>query len=64
MKTVKLPKCKAWNFKEFSYVYEANEDPSKVTKIFCLACKEFYAHKKHKLQKLKGKSERCSMWLD
>ena len=40
MKTVKLPKCKASNFKEFSYVYEANEDPSKVTKIFCLACKD------------------------
>ena len=48
---VKLSKCKAWNFKEFSYVHEDTE----VTKICCLVCKEFYADSKHELQKLKGK---------
>ena len=49
---VKQLRCKAWNFKEFSYVYEDTEDPLKVTKIFCLVCKEFYADNKHKLPKL------------
>ena len=52
---VKQLSCKAWNFKEFSYVCEDTEDPLKVTKIFCLVCKEFYADSKHKLQKLKWK---------
>ena len=50
-----LLKYKAWNFKDFSYVYENTEDPSKVKKIFCLVCKEFQADNKHKLQKFKGK---------
>ena len=36
-----LLKYKAWNFKDFSYVYEDTVDPSKVKKIFCLVCKEF-----------------------
>ena len=52
---VELSKCKACNFKEFSYDCEDTEDPSKVAKIFCLVCKEFYADNKHELQKLKGK---------
>ena len=52
---VELSKCKACNFKEFSYDFEDTEDPSKVAKIFCLVCKEFYADNKHELQKLKGK---------
>ena len=50
-----LLKYKAWNFKDFSYVYEDTVDPSKVKKIFCLVCKEFQADNKHKLQKFKGK---------
>ena len=61
---VELSKCKTWNFKEFSYVCEDTEDPSKVTKIFCLVCKEFYTDNKHELRKLKRESERCSTWLD
>ena len=42
---VKLSKCKAWNFKDFSYVSGDNEDTSKVTKTFHLVCKELYADK-------------------
>ena len=49
---VKLSKCKASNFKEFSCLWRHCRS-SKVTKIFCLACTEFYADNKYERQKLK-----------
>ena len=39
---VELSKAKEWNLKEFSFLCVDVGDLSKVTKIVCVTCKEFY----------------------
>ena len=51
---VRISVAKKWNFKEFKYICDNEDDPSKVTKLKCIVCSEFYGEKSNELEKLKG----------
>lgn len=51
---VKLSVAKKWGFKEFKYLCEDASDSSRVTKIKCQVCCEFYGEKPEQLEKLQG----------
>ena len=62
---MKLSKCLEWNFKEFSFICNDPSYSSKVTKISCIICKEFYGENKNELDKLKGKvKEMVVRWIE
>ena len=43
IKMVVLTTAKKWGFKEFIFTCRDKDDPSKVPKIHCVVCKEFYS---------------------
>ena len=57
--------AKKWNLKEFKYFCEDPADPSRVTKIKCLVCSEFYEHNAKELDKLQGQVKiQVKKWID
>ena len=52
-----LLKYKAWNFKDFSYVYENTEDPSKVKRYFVQFVKNSRQTINTNSKNLKGKGK-------
>ena len=51
---VKLSVAKKWGFKEFKYLCEDTSDSSRITKMKCQVCCEFYGEKPEQLEKLQG----------
>ena len=62
---VKLSKAKEWNLKEFSFLCVDVGDLSKVTKIVCVTCKEFYGKNPTELDTQQGRIKtQVKTWIN